>query len=287
MTERIKTGVIAKDVHDYGKLAYVSADLLEVNLIEKGQRPLNTFQLKRLINNFDAAKMDTLTVVKRNEKHYIVDGQHRFEAGKAIGVTRFPCRILEGLTDQQTIDLFIAACTERKSLTAMEKFWLLYARGDKEQVDIFKIAEEEGYKIGKGIASKTALKPYVLHQIGGITAIYRRFAVGPDVLRKTLSVIRQGWSGEPDGITFRPLAAIAQFIYDYRDQYEEKRLISVLNSFSPQMFTKEILNRMSVNGGPKMEFANGSDIIFQQYNKKHYRKKLQYAAKGKVEKAEA
>ncbi len=83
----------------------------------------------------DYGFMDSLKVIPGDGCYQIVEGQHRFEAGKRLGMTQFPCYVidwLEGCDEDEIQNIII-------SLNANNKAWTIYDfvksfadRGDEE-----------------------------------------------------------------------------------------------------------------------------------------------------------
>lgn len=83
----------------------------------------------------DYGFMDALKVIPGDNCYQIVEGQHRFEAGKRLGMTQFPCYVidwLEGCDEDEIQNIII-------SLNANNKAWTIYDfvksfadRGDEE-----------------------------------------------------------------------------------------------------------------------------------------------------------
>jgi hypothetical protein len=79
--------------------------------------------------------MDALKVIPGDDCYQIVEGQHRFEAGKRLGMSEFPCYVidwLEGCDEDEIQNIII-------SLNANNKAWTIYDfvksfadRGDEE-----------------------------------------------------------------------------------------------------------------------------------------------------------
>lgn len=83
----------------------------------------------------DYGFMDALKVIPGDDCYQIVEGQHRFEAGKRLGMSEFPCYVidwLEGCDEDEIQNIII-------SLNANNKAWTIYDfvksfadRGDEE-----------------------------------------------------------------------------------------------------------------------------------------------------------
>jgi len=84
--------------------------------------------------------MDSLKVIPNGNCYQIVEGQHRFEAGKRSGMTEFPCYVidwLEGCDDDEIQNIII-------SLNSNNRAWTIY-----DFVKSFADRGDEQYKILK------------------------------------------------------------------------------------------------------------------------------------------
>jgi hypothetical protein len=88
----------------------------------------------------DYGFMDSLKVVPADDNYLIVEGQHRFEAGQRLGMTEFPCYVIDWIEgcDEDEIQSTII------SLNANNKTWTIY-----DFVKSFADKGDEDYKILK------------------------------------------------------------------------------------------------------------------------------------------
>ena len=84
--------------------------------------------------------MDSLKVIPSDGCYLVVEGQHRFEAGKRLGMDEFPCYVidwLEGCDEDEIQNIII-------SLNANNKAWTIY-----DFVKSFADRGDEDYKVLK------------------------------------------------------------------------------------------------------------------------------------------
>jgi hypothetical protein len=87
------------------------------------QRGIEEKRVTRIIDNFDAKLLGTLELSKRkNGTFAVIDGQHRFEALKALGRKTCPALVHSDLSVQQEADLFARQNMGRKQLTPVQRF---------------------------------------------------------------------------------------------------------------------------------------------------------------------
>ena len=91
----------------------------------------------------DYGFLDALKVIPSDDCFLIVEGQHRFEAGKRLGMEEFPCYVidwLEGCDEDEIQNIII-------SLNANNKTWTIY-----DYVKSFADRGDEDYKTLKAMA---------------------------------------------------------------------------------------------------------------------------------------
>lgn len=184
------------------------------------QRPPDERRIAKIIDGYDAKLLGTLEVSKRSNGTYaIIDGQHRFEALKAVGRKQVPALVHEGLTVQQEADLFARTNMGRKPLTPVQRFKAQVFAGDQTAVDIAKIVTKYGFKITDdnfAVASGQG----VIRSITTLEQIYKRG--GTPLLDKTLAAISDLWFGIPGCTDGSMIAGMGQFMHIYGDRFDER-----------------------------------------------------------------
>lgn len=126
----------------------------------------------------------------------ILDGQHRVEAAKALGIERVPCMVYPPLSKQEAARIFVGVNQNRVSVTPMALFYAQLAAGDEEAITMQAIAEAADVVICKYPKQASDMKPGETLAVGTI----RQFAKSsPDVGVEALEMIRDAY-GETPGV---------------------------------------------------------------------------------------
>lgn len=84
------------------------------------QRRLDMKHVRDLAAHWDDATCGIIVLAYRNGHFYILDGQHRVEAAKMVGIERLYCLIHNGLSYEQSADRFARQGERTKGLTGGE-----------------------------------------------------------------------------------------------------------------------------------------------------------------------
>ncbi len=121
------------------------------------QRPVNPRAVARIAANWNWIACGVLIVSFRTngEGHYIVDGQHRWEAGKLNDdVTNLPCLAFEINDIKDEASGFLAANTERQIPLMLHRFKALVTIKDRHALIADELIRTSGRSL-KAPASKT------------------------------------------------------------------------------------------------------------------------------------
>ena len=179
--------------------------------------------VKYLTKNWDSKKCDPLYVSYRNDKFYIMNGQHRYLAARERGITYLPCIIRTGLTQKQEAKVFVQQGMGTKKLSVYDTYKgnLLY--GEEIDTKIEKVVNDYGLKI-----IDTNSRSLSRQKIGGITelrTIVKNF--GDSCLRWIFDIIKEcGWCQESNGYD---VAVVRMLKNTYSDYYKTDKLDEVKN----------------------------------------------------------
>lgn len=140
------------------KLAEVPVDLMRID--KRYQRAISAM-ISQLIKEWDDKKCLFLLVSYRDGVFYIIDGQHRWEAAKARGISHLPCIIFTGLTWQEEARIFAEQNKNITKLTPFDTFKANVACGDisypeiKTDLELKSICDRHGITVQKSTRVKT------------------------------------------------------------------------------------------------------------------------------------
>lgn len=208
MTEQIKFN---------SKMMFVRPSELLVD--HSYQRPLSMGRIRSLAKKFDPAGIGTIHVSKRPcGKFYVIDGQHRSELLKFVGLGDKPiaCPIYEGISVQDEAHIFRLLNFNHKT-SAVDDFHAGLCEGDRECVAIRDICQKHGLTIDKNGHKGT------IGCIVELRSIYRR-KNGGKTLDSTLSVIREAFGDRPGATEKAVVGGVALFLHKHGDDVDLSRL---------------------------------------------------------------
>lgn len=176
-----------------GNQATCSRVTLDKLLVDgRYQRPVDERRVAKIVNNFDPKQLGTLELSKRkNGSFAIIDGQHRFEALKAVGRKQVPALVHEDLTVTEEAELFAAINMSRKQLSPVERFLAQVFAGDKRAVAISGAVTAAGFKI-----KNTSGSEFDSSVIRAISRIEKAFdLLGEAEFALAMQAIRDCWFG--------------------------------------------------------------------------------------------
>lgn len=165
-------------------LRWVPIALMRVSPL--AQRELNKAWVDRIVANLDLEQIGAPTVSKRGGHFYIIDGQHRVEALRAIGWDdqQIQCWTYEGLTEAEEAEKFLKL-NDVKAVPSLPKFKVSVQAGREMECEIDRIVRANGCKV-------TADKVEgAIQAVGTLIRIYQR-TDGP-TLGRTLRIVRDAY----------------------------------------------------------------------------------------------
>jgi hypothetical protein len=182
MTTAIKP---VRRVERNGHLRWVAVSDIHVN--PRAQRDLRPGWAAQIANDFDPDRFSPPLLSLRDDKYYVIDGQHRVEAIHLMGWDdqQIQCHVYEDLNEASEADLFLWHNT-RKAVSAFDKFQIAVVAGRDEEADINRIVLANGLKVAHGLPGS----------ISAVTALRRTYAHGPKVLARTLCIIRDSYGDD-------------------------------------------------------------------------------------------
>lgn len=165
-------------------LRWVPIILMRVSPL--AQRELNQARVDRIVANFDLEQIGAPTVNKRGGHYYIIDGQHRIEALKAIGWEdqQVQCWTYEGLSESEEAEKFLKL-NDVLTVAALPKFRVAVQAGREMECDIDRIVRANQCKVTGDKAEGG------ISAVGTLIRIYQR--TDGHTLGRTLRIIRDAY----------------------------------------------------------------------------------------------
>lgn len=177
----------AKKAERTARLKWVPIEKMKVS--PTAQRDLNQSRVDHLAANFDLEQLGTPTVNERGGAYYLLDGQHRIEALKAIGFGDLDvqCWTYEGLSDEEMADRF-DRLNDVLAVNAFDKFRVRVQAGREIETDVDRIVRAAGLCVSRDEV------PGAIRAVSTLTKVYKRS--DPQTLGRALRIIRDAY-GDP------------------------------------------------------------------------------------------
>jgi hypothetical protein len=178
------TTATSRRIQRAATLKWIPLNLMRVSPV--AQRDLQQYRVDHLASNFDVEQIGTLTVNKRGESYFIIDGQHRVEAMRQMGWgdQQVQCWVYEGLTEEEEAARFLIL-NDTLTVTAVPKFKVAVTAGRPREVAISDIVHQVGYSVSQARMENT------IRCVGALVRVYDRS--GGKVLLQTLTIIRDSF----------------------------------------------------------------------------------------------
>lgn len=134
------------------EIVMVPTDELEVD--RRYQRNVDTLLVSKIARYYNEALFSPLLVAERHTPNgtfkYVVDGQHRLEAARLLGITEVPCFVYEGMDSTQEASLFVNQQVATARLTPRDTYKANVFIGNPENIDVIidKTLHKHGHRIG-------------------------------------------------------------------------------------------------------------------------------------------
>ncbi len=130
----------------------VSTDELQIDA--RYQRPVNEALVGKIASHFNEALFAPLLVAERTmpsgTTKFVVDGQHRLEAARALGFKEVPCFVYQGMSPADEANLFVSQQVASARLTPRDSYKANVFVGNPENIDVIidTVLHKYGHRIG-------------------------------------------------------------------------------------------------------------------------------------------
>lgn len=114
----------------------------DLRVDEEYQRGQNEGKIKAIASEWSWVACGALIVGDREGAYFVVDGQHRLLAARRrTDIAELPCVVFETTTVQQEAKGFLAANTQRKPITSLDRFRALVCTDDEDALLVKRLLE--------------------------------------------------------------------------------------------------------------------------------------------------
>lgn len=201
------------------RLRWVPIAKMKVNPL--AQRELNQARVDHLAANFDLEQIGTPTVSERESAFFIIDGQHRIEALRAMGWgdQQIQCWTYTGLNEQEEAETFLKL-NDVLAVEAMARFRAGVHAGRDMECDIDRVVRSQNLCITKDQL------PGAIRAVGTLRRVYSR--TDGKTLGRTLRIVRDSF-GDP-GMEAAVIDGIGYLCGRYNGELDEQAAITKLSN---------------------------------------------------------
>ena len=215
------------------KFAYIPVSELDID--SSYQRALRS-KVRKMITRWDYNLCDVVLVSYRDDKFYVVDGQHRVAAARAKEVPFLPCQILEGLTREDEARRFVEQNTSVSVLSAFDTFKANLLLGDPVDCSIKEICDKWEINVCSARGAKLPGKIGCVDEMRKIVK-----SCGKEMLDNILSTLHEAqWnlitSGHSGRIIYALKCAFDEYINDYPVSEIKSCAVSILKERNYRTF---------------------------------------------------
>jgi len=203
--------------------ASTESEIIQVTQVDKNkmcvntsyQRPIDMARAKKIALNWDWRLCLPLLVCKNGGKYSIIDGDHRYAAAMMLdNVTFLPCIQFNKMAENTQAKLFIQCNSQSKPIKKLDFYRAGIIAKDEYCLQLQKIADKHGVKIGRGGKCDFV----ELSCVGTLILGLKHYNY--DVMDKTIEVASKiGKSGVFDVVTFSIM--FHGFAYYSKDRWKK------------------------------------------------------------------
>lgn len=245
------------------------------------QRLINPARVIKYKDEFDPDAFGTPCLSLRpNGHYYIVDGDHRIEALRALWPEdknqKITCEVWEGLSRADEARMYVKR-NHNLGQTRYQDFMANVSSGHAQCKDIMAVVQAAGMKISRAPGDKA------IQSVSALERVYTGFEgqvsgnrVGktwdgeakPKLLAETLDIIARAWGGTTASMHGHIIEGIGWVLLHRRDTIHIPTLIEKLAAYpgNAANLVSAGRGRHGIMGGTM--YANTGDVIVETYNAK-------------------
>jgi len=208
---------------------YIPVSKIRVDLVY--QRDTNPRWVRELVETWDENSVGIICVSLRKDGfYYVLDGQHRVEAAKELGIDLLPAEIWTRLAASDEARMF-GGRNNTRTVRKMDRFLAAVEAGSPDQCEIVKIAYASEWEINDDPQMDGAIRAVAaLERVYGASSDPTKVR-RPDDLRSTLETVRRAWGSDKDGVAGFLIDGLGRFFIRYGDQVDGDLLIRKLSKY--------------------------------------------------------
>jgi Family of unknown function (DUF6551) len=256
MTASTGTMALAGDVY------MIDVSLLEVE--PDCQRETDLARAGRMAAAWNMDKAGVLHVAEVTEAdgsihYYVMDGGHRFAAGRSAKAPELRCQIHYGLDKKQRAEMFLELNEKTVKPGKMIHHRVGVTADRADAMAIEDVMLTYGLKIGNSPSKNTVAA------IAGCYTVVNRY--GAAILGDTIKILQDAWAGRYGGETWKGefIVGVARFLAS-NPTASKSRVTKVLSKMTPSYATAYILEKSKGSGGSGGRPIHMASLIHKRYD---------------------
>lgn len=169
------------------------------------QRPVSSAHVAKIVREFDERLLGLPVLsVRDNGDCYVVDGQHRIEALRKLGVTDVECQVLREADSQAEAHLFVKVNTTKKGLNGVDKFFGLLEAKNQSALACKALFAKYGWELVRGSTTRVKTRGDLAMRPNAATLAV--FNDSPAELEVALKVLIEAFPADADGFRSEEVA---------------------------------------------------------------------------------
>lgn len=225
--------VLEQYVFGSSKFMEIPVEKLKIDM--SYQREQSETLVGRIVARFDENKFEPPTVnIRPDGSYYVVDGGHRTEAARRIGMRTLTCRVIQ-VPQADEPAYFIDLNRSRRWVTPVQTFKAELTNKNPASLEIDRCLKERGLRVSNSHS------PQTLSCTGALHTIYtNRGTVG---LCRVLDTVLVWPDSEPRRFAGQLLKAIDLFLHEVQANVDDGRLRNRLGGLSTALLLSRASNR--------------------------------------------
>jgi hypothetical protein len=204
----------------------------ELHVDPDAQRALRPAWRDQIAREFDRTKLGIIHVTPNGDGYKTMDGQHRTEAMRKLGLAheRVLCLVYEGLSRQEQATIFLGI-NNSKQVRTYDKFRVRITQGEPVAVDIARIVDSVGLYIFDQKSDGAVRAVSQLENIYTGRTLKLKDGPYPEHLAWSLSILKDAWGYDANAFDAPILEGMGALILRFGDRIDRARLATKLASF--------------------------------------------------------
>lgn len=159
------------------------------------ETPQSRTMIAKMAHGWDWRLCMTLMVSERDDRFYVIDGQHRLLAARLRGdLGLLPCCIMAFDSVEEESQMFVQANKNRKKLTTVDMFRAAVAAGSEAETETAQLIADAGLKVSDH-TNRHSLAPGALTIVSGVARALK--VHGRPIVSAALTAMGEAFGDQP------------------------------------------------------------------------------------------